>query len=77
MVQTRSDNIIATRESLLNLTLNLMKAITNKVHISELLKFIPHPVVVDCLTAKIPVVVQGVEGIATKRETLGKIIPKL
>jgi hypothetical protein len=54
-----------------------MKNIANKVHISELLKYVPHPVVVESLTNKLPVVVQGVEGIASQRETLGKIIPKL
>lgn len=51
--------------------------IANKVPFSEFLRIIPHPVIIESLTNKYPVVIEGVEGVAKKRQGLGKIIPKL
>lgn len=51
--------------------------LVNKVHISELTRFFPHPVIVESLVNKYPVIIQGVEGVVKKRVTLGNIIPNL
>jgi hypothetical protein len=52
-----------------------MKAFTNRVPYKEFLSIVPHPVIIESLINKYPVVIEKVEGIAKKRHTLGKIIP--
>ena len=54
-----------------------MKSVVNRVPYSEFLRFIPHPVVIESLINKYPVVIEKVDGIAEKRLNLGKLIPKL
>ena len=54
-----------------------MKSVVNRVPCSEFLRFIPHPVVIESLINKYPVVIEKVDGIAEKRLNLGKLIPKL
>lgn len=54
-----------------------MKSVVNRVPYKEFLKYIPHPIVIESLINKYPVVIEGVDGIAQKRQVLGKIIPKL
>lgn len=54
-----------------------MKQLVNKVPFSEFVRIIPHPVIIESLTNKYPVVIEKVEGIAKKRQKLGGIIPKL
>jgi hypothetical protein len=51
--------------------------LVNRVPYSEFIKIIPHPVVIESLVNKYPVIIEKVDGIAKKRLTLGKIIPKL
>jgi hypothetical protein len=41
-----------------------MKNIVNRVPFCELLKFIPHPVVIESLINKYPVIIEKVDGIA-------------
>jgi hypothetical protein len=52
-------------------------SVANKVHFKELRRMMPHPVLIESLTNKYPVVIQGVEGIAKKRRILGNLIPQL
>jgi len=52
-----------------------MNKIVNKVTYKEFIKYFPHPVIIDSLINKYPVVIEKVEGIAQKRRTLGRIIP--
>ena len=54
-----------------------MKHGTNVVPFSEFIRLIPHPVIIDSLINKYPVVISKVEGISQKRKHLGKIIPKI
>ena len=54
-----------------------MKAFTNRVSYKEFVSVFPHPVIIQSLINKYPVVIEKVEGIAERRHTLGKIIPKL
>lgn len=54
-----------------------MKAFTNRVPYKEFVSVFPHPVIIQSLINKYPVVIEKVEGIAERRHTLGKIIPKL
>jgi hypothetical protein len=54
-----------------------MKGFVNRVPYKEFLSIIPHPVIIESFTNKYPVIIEKAEGIAKRRDTLGKIIPKL
>jgi hypothetical protein len=41
-----------------------MKSAVNRVPYSEFLRFIPHPVVIESMINKYPVVIENVDGIA-------------
>jgi hypothetical protein len=43
----------------------------------EFVKIIPHPVVIQSLKDRYPVIIEGISEIGDKREALGKLIPTL
>jgi len=52
-----------------------MKNFVNRVPYSEFARIIPHPVVIESVINKYPLIIEKVDGVASKREKLGKIIP--
>jgi hypothetical protein len=44
-----------------------MKKVVNRLPYSEFLKYFPHPVIIESLTNKYPVIIEKVEGVAKKR----------
>jgi hypothetical protein len=54
-----------------------MKNFVNRVTFSEFVKIVPHPVIIESLVNKYPVIIEKVEGLASKRLVLGKLIPQL
>ena len=54
-----------------------MKNIANRIPYEEFSRIIPHPVVIQSVINKYPLVVEKVKGVAEKRKALGALIPKL
>lgn len=49
--------------------------IVNRVPYKEFLSIIPHPIVIESLLNRFPIVIARVDGVGEKREKLGKLIP--
>ena len=54
-----------------------MKNFVNRVPYSEFARIIPHPIVIESVINKYPLVIEKIEGFADKRRVLGKLIPEL
>ena len=52
-----------------------MKNFVNRVPYSEFVRIIPHPVVIESVVNKYPLIIEKIEGFADKRRVLGKLIP--
>jgi hypothetical protein len=52
-----------------------MKNFVNRVPYNEFVRIIPHPVVIESVINKYPLIIQKIEGFAEKRSILGKLIP--
>ena len=53
----------------------MKKIASYRVPYSEFLKFIPHPVIVESMINKYPVIIEKVPELDKKRLILGKLIP--
>ena len=51
--------------------------VANKVPYKEFLSIIPHPAIIESFINRYPVVIEKVDGVAEKRDKLGKLIPSL
>lgn len=54
-----------------------LKPAANRITYHEFVNIVPHPVVIQSLVDRYPVIIEGVSEVAEKREALGKLIPSL